>query len=237
MINPVSHQLYLALFLLWTVTACSPDTGEVSLPDKPSSQKCSQQDQGLLSSVDVEPISLSAKTVSISGIINSNNSKGYSFEGKSGYELKYSTEDDICLWIYTPENELLETTVLPKTGKYVVQVSVPQGSKSFDIDMSLSFHFNKTEFPKPECGDPKPTDPNAYPVKFYPVNTPYSSANLVKARSSFCEDAFQKRDKNTGDKMIQIVSFIDKEKAISFARFVATEIEGAYVGSPTILEK
>ena len=72
-----------------------------------------------------------------SGIVKQGQSVGYVFEGTEGQRLKYETDEDVCLWIYTPENELLNSTSLPKTGNYTIQVSVPKGSKTFEITMGL----------------------------------------------------------------------------------------------------
>ncbi|QFS51401.1 ARC6/PARC6 family protein [Nostoc sphaeroides] len=102
-----------------------------------SSKGCSEKPSISLRENDVQEISLNEKIITKSGQANASKAIGYKFQGESGQKLSYSTEADICIWLFAPDNEIITTRDLQKTGKYILQVSAPQGSKSFDLQMSL----------------------------------------------------------------------------------------------------
>ena len=264
-----SIRFCLILLIFWVGTACSPNNNATET----TSNGCPTQPKGVLDPSNVKSIPLSTQAVKESGMVSTNKSVGYTFEAKAGQKLKYQTDTDICIWLYTPDNQLLSSKDLPQTGRYTIQVSAPKGSKTFELDMSLETatagtsrsstaapasqstetpsastsanavssralpQFSKSDYPKSVCGDPIPTDPNVYPINFYPVNTPYSEENLAKVHTYFCRDAFPKISKDTGEKVIQVVSFTNLDKARAFANLVNFEIKGATVGSPTTIYK
>jgi len=96
--------------------------------------------------------------------------------------------------------------------------------------------FSLSDFPKPSCGDFLPSDSTVYPLNVYPVFIPYSDDNLSKVRSHFCQDSVKKRRKGGEELAVQVSSFIDSEKATSFAQFINSEFDGAIVGEPTVIE-
>lgn len=102
-----------------------------------SSKDCSEKPSISLRENDVQEISLNEKIINKSGQANASKAIGYKFQGESGQKLSYSTEADICIWLFAPDNEIITTRDLQKTGKYILQVSAPQGAKSFDLQMSL----------------------------------------------------------------------------------------------------
>jgi len=123
-----SLRFCLALVTLWVGTACSPQTQTNECPAKP---------QGTLDISNVESIPLNTKGIKQSGIVNANKSVGYTFEVKSDQKLNYKTNDEICIWVYTPDNQILTNKELPQTGKYTMQISALQGTTTFEIEMSL----------------------------------------------------------------------------------------------------
>ena len=84
-----------------------------------------------------ETIELNSQSVTKSGQISAAKSIGYTFAAQAGQKLSYRTQDDICIWIYTPENQLLTSGEIPQSGKYILQVSAPRGSTTFNLEMSL----------------------------------------------------------------------------------------------------
>ena len=102
-----------------------------------ASDVCSTEPTATLASSNVEAISFDRDAIATSGIVSSSRHLGYTFNAQSGQKLQYQTEDDICLWLYSPENKLVTTTELPATGKYTLQVAAPQGSKSFDLKIGF----------------------------------------------------------------------------------------------------
>ncbi|WP_066423573.1 ARC6/PARC6 family protein [Anabaena sp. 4-3] len=86
---------------------------------------------------EVEEVSLNEQIVTKSGQAKANKAIGYQFQAESGQKLSYATDADVCIWVFAPDNEILTSRNLEKTGKYIIQVSAPQGTKSFDLQMSL----------------------------------------------------------------------------------------------------
>jgi hypothetical protein len=113
------------------ITACSQNSNQTT------SSQCPSKAQATLENSNVKPISLSNQTINESGIVNSNKSIGYSFEAKSGQKLSYKTNQDICIWIYTPDNQILNSGLLPMSGKYTIQISALTGNTTFDLAMLL----------------------------------------------------------------------------------------------------
>ena len=128
----------------------------------------------------------------------------------------------------------------PKTAQALPSPSSQKLNKSTQIPPTStpkpSQSFSKSNFPKAACGDEKPSAPSLFPVTFYPVNVPDSESNLNQVRSKFCADSYRKKSKDTGEKVIQVASFINEQDAKTFADLVRSEISGAMVGSSTIVE-
>ncbi|BAY80459.1 hypothetical protein NIES25_69470 (plasmid) [Nostoc linckia NIES-25] len=102
-----------------------------------SSNGCPEKPTISLHQNDVQEISLNEQKVSKSGQANANKAIGYTFQGESGQKLSYSTDANICIWIYSPDNQILNSGVLPMTGKYTLQISALRGNTTFDLAMNL----------------------------------------------------------------------------------------------------
>ncbi len=98
---------------------------------------CPEKPINPLDEKDVEQIDLDEKTLSKSDQASANKSIGYKFAAKSGQKFSFSTDSDICVWVYAPDNQILKGSDLPQTGNYLIQISALKGSKTFDINMSL----------------------------------------------------------------------------------------------------
>ena len=94
--------------------------------------------------------------------------------------------------------------------------------------------FHRVSFPQASCGDSLPTDKNAYPINFYPVYIKANDSNLQKVKSQFCRDAYTKKRKDTGQKAIQVGSFISEEKAKDFKDFMLQKFGSGEIGQPTV---
>ena len=94
--------------------------------------------------------------------------------------------------------------------------------------------FNNISFPQASCGDSLPTDRDAYPVSFYPVYIEANNSNLQKVKSQFCKDAYTKKRKDTGQKAIQVGSFISEERARDFQDYMLQEFGSGEIGQPTV---
>lgn len=100
--------------------------------------KCSDKPVNSLEAKNVKPISVNTQEVKESGIVRPESSIGFSFDAKSGQQFSYRTDDSICIWVYTPDNQLLTNGKLPLDGKYIVQVSAPKGQAAFNLAMKIS---------------------------------------------------------------------------------------------------
>ena len=229
----------------------------------PVSGRCPEKPQGTLEPKNVKSVLFVNETASTSDQLRSGESIGYRFQGEAGKTLRFQTKEDICIWVFSPTNKVITDFKLPETAQYIIEVAAKQGSQSFSLQMNLSDKslstkdgtetakpistkspvqtptqtFSKSDFPKTVCGDSRSSDPSVYPITFYPVNLPDTESNLRRAQSKFCADSYRKKSKETGEKFIQVASFIDQKNAKSFADLVASEITGAVVGSSTTVER
>lgn len=113
-------------------------------PNSSASGECSEEPEIQLNSKDVQKIELSNQMTTESGIAKKNKAIGFTFEAQKGQKIDYKTEDNICVWIYTPDNEQLNSKTLPKTGRYTIQISAPKGSQTFDLAMGLDIVSSQT---------------------------------------------------------------------------------------------
>lgn len=97
--------------------------------------------------------------------------------------------------------------------------------------------FENARFPQYECGDPLPTNPNAYPINLYPVFIDFSDRNLQIARSQYCQDAIEKPRKDSGKLSVQVASFVDSERANAFRDFLSVRVGTVEVGAPTVITR
>jgi hypothetical protein len=102
-----------------------------------SSSGCADKPMVSLSGKDVETVALNESTITKSGQVSASKNIGYTFTATTGQKLSYSTDADVCLWVFTPDNEILKGGELSKNGKYIIQVAAPKGAKTFDLKMSL----------------------------------------------------------------------------------------------------
>jgi hypothetical protein len=103
-----------------------------------SSGDCPDKPEATLREQDVTEITLNQETLTQSGRATTTQSVGYKFDAESGQRLSYFTDADICIWVYTPDNQIINTKELPTDGKYIIQVSAPQGLRNFDLQMALN---------------------------------------------------------------------------------------------------
>jgi hypothetical protein len=228
-------------------------------PLKTTLNGCPEKPDLSLENNNVKTIELRNQMLTESGIASQSKSIGYSFEANAGQKLNYKIDKDICIWVFTPDNQLLNSGVLPQSGKYTIQVSALKGSTTFELAMGLDVvlpsptntpnsstaisspptatppQFSLSNFPKSTCGDPLPTNPNDYPVDFYPVFVPGNESNLQLARSRFCRDALLRKRKDTGIRAIQVASFTSQQRAIEFRNILNSEFRGADIGPPTTI--
>lgn len=123
----------IAMFLFTVITACS-QTKQIT---ENSTLECPSKPKIALKSSNVKPILLNNQTIIESGMASTTKLVGYSVEAKSGQKLSYKTNENLCIWIYTPDNQILTTPHLPITGKYLIQIATPKGATTFDLSMNI----------------------------------------------------------------------------------------------------
>ncbi|GEM_PF-6307304 len=131
-----------------TLTSCQYLPAKQPSPT-PEIETCPSTPNLILKSANVETISLDQGKAKLSGIAKKNQAIRYSFEAKTGQELTYETEDDICIWFYAPDNKLLTGKQIATDGKYIIQISTLKGSKTFSIDLALTTNIVNTPPPQP----------------------------------------------------------------------------------------
>ncbi|MBD2145704.1 hypothetical protein [Sphaerospermopsis sp. FACHB-1194] len=117
-----------------SLIACQNDS---FLPDFTTSSGCSEKPKVSLNAKDVEAMVLNESTITKSGQVSINKSVGYTFMGKTGNKLVYQTNQNICIWVYTPDNKLMNNPILPVDGKYIIQIAAMEGATTFDVALQL----------------------------------------------------------------------------------------------------
>ncbi|MCE2721537.1 MAG: hypothetical protein ACK5RY_18660 [Dolichospermum sp.] len=125
---------------LYFLPACSQN----QLGNQVITSQCPTQPTAVLETNNVKAISLGSQAIKETGMVTNNKSLGYTFTAKSGDKLVYQTNQDICIWVYTPNNQLITNPILPLDGKYTVQVAAMNGSTTFDLALQLQNDADKS---------------------------------------------------------------------------------------------
>ena len=121
---------YLSLILLFGCASVSKDSNF-------DSAECPKIPEGKLDFNNIESINIQGQAATKSNRIRVGKYVGYTFDAQAGQKLSYSTDKDLCIWIYTPDNRLLQGLKIPEDGNYIIQVSTALGSTTFDLEMHL----------------------------------------------------------------------------------------------------
>ena len=130
------------LILCFAVCGCIPlaptqNQALNSVGNIADANTCPKQPTGTLSPSDVKAIALTTNEVNETGQIRAGQSFGYVFDAKAKQKLTFNTKENLCLYVYTPSNQLLNGSELPENGKYTIQVVIPSGSTNFNLVMKL----------------------------------------------------------------------------------------------------
>jgi len=122
--------------LALTATSCNIlPQGQNPLPIK--SAICPEKPVESLSGGDVKNIVLNQTPVKESGSISAGKMRGFIFKAISGQQLKYKTSENLCIWVFAQDNQLVTSKTLNADGNYTLQITVPQGTTTFELEMSL----------------------------------------------------------------------------------------------------
>ena len=151
------NKLTLSLMLLMSYGCSQPlFNSRSAIAPVNSSPGCPEKPTLNLDQQTVEDINLDQSLVK-SGRVTATEAVGYQFDAQSGQTLTYSTNEDVCIVVYTPDNQIIDGGELPTSGKYIVQVSSPQDERAFDLKMSLTTPVVENI---PETPTPEPTTVN-----------------------------------------------------------------------------
>ena len=186
--------LFLLLFLLtgceilsehWRQLSTTMNIVNSSSSDK--IQQCSEQPSGNIAPPNIKLINLTAINTKESGQIRQGSYLAYQFSAKAGQQLNYRTEDNLCIWVYAPDRQLIKTKYLPQTGQYTIVLTALKGATTFDLKMSLGSHGatgTQPLQPLPPFANSPTTSPTPTPT---PTPTPSISpqANNATERVKF----------------------------------------------------
>jgi len=163
-----SKNICICLLALTTNSCTSPSSNP--LPTK--SATCPDQPIESLSASDVKNVTLSATAVKESGSISAGKMKGFTFKARKGQQIEYKTADNLSIWVFSQDNKLIAGKTLSSDGNYTLQITVPQGTTTFGIEMSL----DANEPPKPVAVATPIASPTPVPTQtVVPTNVPVAT--------------------------------------------------------------
>ena len=127
-------KLYIFFLSFILISGCS---NFFQKSEQPTHSECIVKPQLSLQNQPIEAINITENPINISRTIQRNQTLVYSFEAQAGQKLSYQVNEDICLWIYSPDHQLIKNNILPQTGKYIIQISTLKGFQPFELQMSL----------------------------------------------------------------------------------------------------
>jgi hypothetical protein len=164
----ISKNIFICLLALTTNSCTSPSPNP--LPTKLAT--CPEKPVESLSASDVKNITLNATAVKESGSISAGKMKGFTFKAKKGQQIEYKTSENLCIWVFSQDNQLITGKTLSSDGNYTLQITVPQGTTTFDIEMSL----DANETPKPVAVATPTASPTLVPTQtIVPTNAPLAT--------------------------------------------------------------
>lgn len=87
----------------------------------------------------VKNVGLTSRITNIDGQTANNRPIGYRFTAKKGQRLMYKVKtNNICPWLYDPNNKLIDSPILPEDGTYVLQIASSEGSGTFQLELSIN---------------------------------------------------------------------------------------------------
>ena len=85
----------------------------------PATSACPKEPTAKLENV--KNVGLTSRITNIDGQTANNRPIGYRFTAKKGQKLMCKVKtDNICPWLYDPNNKLIDSPILPEDGTYVL---------------------------------------------------------------------------------------------------------------------
>jgi hypothetical protein len=99
---------------------------------------CSELPEIPLEAKNITDLDLNSGFATVSEQVHFNEMLGYTFQAQAGDMLAWNATEVTCMWIFAPDASLVKDMKLPMTGKYIVQVSIPQSIASFALEIGLT---------------------------------------------------------------------------------------------------
>ena len=171
---PVNTSMKLTSIICTLLAGCSMNFASESegCPSKPDEQ---------LKSENVEEITLSSELANYNPSLLAGEHIGYRFAGRKGQQVTRES-DNACIWIFSPQLELVNGNELPEDGRYIAQISRIQGSGNVSVNLGLDV---VTVAQPTESPTPTPTvSPSPTPTPtLVPTPTPTVSPTPTPAPS------------------------------------------------------
>ena len=142
------------------------------------------------------------------GSINVGQYISYTFQAKTGEVFDYRTRDNICVTVYTSDKQSLIDPKPLKGGQYLVLISTPSGSTTFELEMELkmpvsqskSLHSAKT------VNQSQTTKSSNTFLGHYPYNE--ANQSRLTIISSYAQEPYQRFeyfDKEAGKALMKLI--------------------------------
>ena len=155
------------LYLMLLAGGCK-ENPQTAIALNPVIDECPQTPLNTLTPNNVKELSLGPQNLKESGRMRAGKSLGYLFKAESGQQLNYSSDDEICIWVYAPNNQLIVGKDLPMSGNYTIQVSTRKSVTTFTLEMSLE------SLPTANQNPATPPPPISQPIS--PVQSHHTAA-------------------------------------------------------------
>ncbi|UAJ72058.1 ARC6/PARC6 family protein [Synechocystis sp. PCC 7339] len=102
-----------------------------------ANDSCSTTPQGELTSAMVEQITPGPAEETFTVDIDKGENLGFIFSGRQAQQVKLNHSDSLCVWLLTPNNQVIDGISLPMDGNYIVQVMAKNASDAQEVTISL----------------------------------------------------------------------------------------------------
>lgn len=205
------------LYLMLLLAGGCRENLQTEIAQNPLTNECPQTPHNPLTPNNVTELSLGPQNIKESGTLRAGKSLGYLFKAQSGQQLNYSTNDDICIWVYAPNNQLIAGTDLPISGNYTIQVSTRKALTTFNLEMSLESRptANQNSIapppPIPQTSPPVPPQnpttqppPNPQqPISPVPPQNPAPAKTTAQILDDIADEIFHQRHPQLRGRKIQ----------------------------------
>jgi len=138
------YKWLIIIVTLFFISSCKSNNNSDNQSN--SLNDCLSKNKLELTKDNVKPLDFNDGNIAQSGIIKQGEKIGFSFTASAGDKFEYQTKDEnICIDIYAPNNQLVNDINLPVDGNYLIEVYLPQGSQSYIINFSLNQNNNLTD--------------------------------------------------------------------------------------------